>query len=255
VALELPSYQRKENWGASETFYQMVRALAAPHAPAPGTPKAERAAGARPELAGLAALAILGIGTAWVASADDATKASDAYKKATDSFNIGSGGHPWDPKPVSPDDYKTLKHDHPTRGDSSALADLKKRLAIAAQIEAKNKADAAAAAKASADALAKSKAAAAIAAAQQKALNLLKALGITPITAEQNTLNEMEAARLNLVKQGNLAELDKLAALQKNIDLQAALNATSQRYADILAAINSSGGTLSFSGMLRRLRV
>ncbi len=28
VALELPSYQRKENWGASETFYQMVRQLA-----------------------------------------------------------------------------------------------------------------------------------------------------------------------------------------------------------------------------------
>lgn len=37
VALELPSYQRKENWGASETFYQMVRALAGPHMPAPGT--------------------------------------------------------------------------------------------------------------------------------------------------------------------------------------------------------------------------
>jgi light-independent protochlorophyllide reductase subunit B len=30
VALELPSYQRKENWGASETFYQLVRHLAAP---------------------------------------------------------------------------------------------------------------------------------------------------------------------------------------------------------------------------------
>jgi light-independent protochlorophyllide reductase subunit B len=28
VPLELPSYQRKENWGASETFYQLVRALA-----------------------------------------------------------------------------------------------------------------------------------------------------------------------------------------------------------------------------------
>ena len=28
VALELPAYQRKENWGAAETFYQMVRALA-----------------------------------------------------------------------------------------------------------------------------------------------------------------------------------------------------------------------------------
>jgi light-independent protochlorophyllide reductase subunit B len=32
VALELPSYQRKENWGAAETFYQMVRALAGPAA-------------------------------------------------------------------------------------------------------------------------------------------------------------------------------------------------------------------------------
>ncbi|MEM0942682.1 MAG: ferredoxin:protochlorophyllide reductase (ATP-dependent) subunit B, partial [Pseudomonadota bacterium] len=29
-ALELPSYQRKENWGAAETFYQIVRALAQP---------------------------------------------------------------------------------------------------------------------------------------------------------------------------------------------------------------------------------
>ena len=28
IALELPSYQRKENWGASETFYQLVRTLA-----------------------------------------------------------------------------------------------------------------------------------------------------------------------------------------------------------------------------------
>ena len=32
VALELPSYQRKENWGASETFYQLVRNLAKPKA-------------------------------------------------------------------------------------------------------------------------------------------------------------------------------------------------------------------------------
>ena len=39
VALELPSYQRKENWGASETFYQLVRSLA--------KPKTERAENAR----------------------------------------------------------------------------------------------------------------------------------------------------------------------------------------------------------------
>jgi light-independent protochlorophyllide reductase subunit B len=29
IPLELPSYQKKENWGASETFYQIVRALVA----------------------------------------------------------------------------------------------------------------------------------------------------------------------------------------------------------------------------------
>jgi len=34
IALELPSYQRKENWGAAETFYQLVRALA-PLPPSP----------------------------------------------------------------------------------------------------------------------------------------------------------------------------------------------------------------------------
>ncbi|MFC3580544.1 ferredoxin:protochlorophyllide reductase (ATP-dependent) subunit B [Sphingomonas hylomeconis] len=31
VALDLPSYQRKEHWGASETFYQLVRTLADTH--------------------------------------------------------------------------------------------------------------------------------------------------------------------------------------------------------------------------------
>jgi light-independent protochlorophyllide reductase subunit B len=29
VVLELPSYQKKENWGASETFYRLVRSFAA----------------------------------------------------------------------------------------------------------------------------------------------------------------------------------------------------------------------------------
>ncbi|MES2989971.1 MAG: ferredoxin:protochlorophyllide reductase (ATP-dependent) subunit B [Pseudomonadota bacterium] len=48
VALELPSYQRKENFGASETFYQLVRALAGPNALKPGTARAPRPAGQRP---------------------------------------------------------------------------------------------------------------------------------------------------------------------------------------------------------------
>ena len=48
VPLELPSYQRKENWGAAETFYRIVRAMCAPRVPAPGTPKPERTAGQAP---------------------------------------------------------------------------------------------------------------------------------------------------------------------------------------------------------------
>lgn len=48
IPLELPAYQRKENWGASETFYQLVRACASPHAPAPGTPREARATGRAP---------------------------------------------------------------------------------------------------------------------------------------------------------------------------------------------------------------
>jgi len=55
VPLELPAYQRKENWGASETFYQLVRALCTPLLPtrAEGTPsqpagtRRQRAAGQR----------------------------------------------------------------------------------------------------------------------------------------------------------------------------------------------------------------
>ncbi|WP_022721593.1 ferredoxin:protochlorophyllide reductase (ATP-dependent) subunit B [Rhodopseudomonas sp. B29] len=49
IPIDLPAYQRKENWGASETFYQLVRAIAGPKAPAPGTKRAERAPGVRPK--------------------------------------------------------------------------------------------------------------------------------------------------------------------------------------------------------------
>ena len=41
VAVDLPAYQRKENWGAAETFYQLVRALA-PRRDAPVAPGATR---------------------------------------------------------------------------------------------------------------------------------------------------------------------------------------------------------------------
>ncbi len=45
VPLELPSYQRKENWGAAETFYHLVRTLLGPASRAPD-------AGQRPSLDG-----------------------------------------------------------------------------------------------------------------------------------------------------------------------------------------------------------
>ena len=44
LALDLPSYQKKENWGASETFYQLVRTLAAKE----GRGGAARSVGDRP---------------------------------------------------------------------------------------------------------------------------------------------------------------------------------------------------------------
>ena len=39
IPLELPSYQKKENWGASETFYQIMRSLAQPRAQAEVNPR------------------------------------------------------------------------------------------------------------------------------------------------------------------------------------------------------------------------
>ncbi|NKC33816.1 ferredoxin:protochlorophyllide reductase (ATP-dependent) subunit B [Falsiroseomonas selenitidurans] len=58
VPLELPAYQRKENWGAAETFYQLVRACAGPHVPKPGTGRAPRAEGRAPSCNILGATAL-----------------------------------------------------------------------------------------------------------------------------------------------------------------------------------------------------
>jgi light-independent protochlorophyllide reductase subunit B len=48
VPLELPSYQKQENWGASETFYRLARTLAGPHAPPLGLVRPPRDAKRRP---------------------------------------------------------------------------------------------------------------------------------------------------------------------------------------------------------------
>jgi light-independent protochlorophyllide reductase subunit B len=58
VPLELPAYQKKENWGAAETFYRMVRAFAGPHALAPGAKRSPRDCAAPPRCNLLGATAL-----------------------------------------------------------------------------------------------------------------------------------------------------------------------------------------------------
>ena len=48
VPVEFQAYQRKENWGAAETFYRLARAIAGPFVPPPGTPRPPRPANRRP---------------------------------------------------------------------------------------------------------------------------------------------------------------------------------------------------------------
>ena len=48
LPLELPAYQKKENWGAAETFYQMVRLLGKDYVLPPGEKRKPRPAGLPP---------------------------------------------------------------------------------------------------------------------------------------------------------------------------------------------------------------
>jgi light-independent protochlorophyllide reductase subunit B len=49
VSLELPAYSKKENWGASETLYHLVRKLLLPNALPPGTVRPTRDPAIRPK--------------------------------------------------------------------------------------------------------------------------------------------------------------------------------------------------------------
>ena len=49
VSLELPAYSKKENWGASETLYHLVRSLLLQQVPPPGTDRPERDPAIRPK--------------------------------------------------------------------------------------------------------------------------------------------------------------------------------------------------------------
>jgi len=71
--------------------------------------------------------------------------------------------------------------------------------------------------------------------AQIDALAALKKLGVIP-TTETNPI-ELEAARLNLVKQGRIEEAARTQALLNQLEAQMKTNLAAQRYADILQAL------------------
>lgn len=65
---------------------------------------------------------------------------------------------------------------------------------------------------------------------------LKKQFKVTP-TTEKDAI-QLEAARLNLVKQANIEELRKVEALIKNAEIQMKVNENAQRYADLLQVLS-----------------
>jgi len=72
----------------------------------------------------------------------------------------------------------------------------------------------------------------------EKTLAALKKLGIKP-TTETDPI-QLEAARLNLVKQGAVAEQARLAQILASYEAQLKANQTLQRYADLLVVVQDS---------------
>lgn len=72
--------------------------------------------------------------------------------------------------------------------------------------------------------------------ATKKALAALAKLGIKP-TNEKDPI-QLEAARLNLLKQGNLEEARRVDAIMKNLEAQMKLNDAAQRYSDLLTVLS-----------------
>jgi hypothetical protein len=192
--------------------------------------------------AGIAALAILGIGTAWATSGDEAKKAGDKFSAAGYKWKFGSTVTPTTKKVISGMPADTNLTDSwsgkvAIAAEAKLLAAAKARAAINAQIAKDANAAAAAAAKSARQAQLDAVKEALLV----KSLAALKKLGVTPST-ETNPI-ELEAARQNLVKQGNLAELAKIKAMTDALDLQMKTNAAAQKYADIMQAL--ADGTIS----------
>ncbi|WP_284178872.1 ferredoxin:protochlorophyllide reductase (ATP-dependent) subunit B [Rhabdaerophilum sp. SD176] len=98
IPLELPSYQKKENWGAAETFYQIVRHLAGPHALPPNAARPVRAAGEKPRCN------LLGPTALGFRHRDDVRAISGLLERMGITINVTA---PWE---ASPADIARLGH-------------------------------------------------------------------------------------------------------------------------------------------------
>jgi light-independent protochlorophyllide reductase subunit B len=92
IPLDLPSYQKKENWGAAETFYQLVRAMAPKDGPG-RTPRGENA-GPRCNILGPTALGFR--------HRDDLIEITRLLERLGVSVNVTA------PLGASPDDLRRL---------------------------------------------------------------------------------------------------------------------------------------------------
>jgi hypothetical protein len=72
----------------------------------------------------------------------------------------------------------------------------------------------------------------------QKALAKLRKLGVTP-TTETDPI-QLEAARLNLVKQANYQEAERVKAILENLSAQLKANEAIKRYTDLLGVVADS---------------
>ena len=72
---------------------------------------------------------------------------------------------------------------------------------------------------------------------QIKVLAQLKAMGVVPTGSNATDPIELEAARLNLVKQGQVEEANRVQAILDGVQAQVSANAALQRYNDILAVL------------------
>ena len=198
--------------------------------------------------AALAAVAVLGIGTAFLNSGNDADIASSKFAKAAQAGMGNRGGFTTQAQKDSNAATKIPDFISPEAQIAAQNLIDNKKLAAAKKLADQQAKDAKAAAQAAKDLAnqqAVSNAAAAKAAEQallvQIEMNKLKGFGIENANSQDPI--ELAAAEMNLRKQGAIAQADALSVLEQQISAQALLNAGAGKYADILSTL--SDGTIS----------